>query len=164
MLENWRGLLDDRACAILEEAGMEVAGHVLQELKEKLDNGYDIKNPSSYAYRAVTNAMQRTGCTRPGQLSQSGWLESARTTRVLGGPPPAKASRGPPDPNISEAHQAARDSLDDKTLRGLDGLSEEDRSSILDDLISKSDVRNPSAFVYRAVTNLQHRRAPPVTS
>ena len=54
--------------------------------------------------------------------------------------------------------------LDDKTLRGLDGLSEEDRSSILDDLISKSDVRNPSAFVYRAVTNLQHRRAPPVTS
>ena len=54
--------------------------------------------------------------------------------------------------------------MDDKTLRGLDGLSEEDRSSILDDLISKSDVRNPSAFVYRAVTNLQHRRAPPVTS
>jgi hypothetical protein len=50
--------------------------------------------------------------------------------------------------------------LDETTLNALDSLAPEDRSKILDDLIAKPDVRNPSGFVYRAVTNLQMGRPP----
>ena len=59
MMANWRGILDAPTCAILEEAGMEIAGRVLQDITQKVDSGHEIKNPSAYAYQAVTNAMGR---------------------------------------------------------------------------------------------------------
>lgn len=166
MLANWRTILDGRTCQILEEAGMEVAGTVLQELKEKLDMGYDIKNPSAYAYRAVTNAMAKTGCYYPSELQQVNYAEYVEEAQLVksSGPPAAKVAREEPDPSLSAEHQAARESLDPATVRALDSLELEDRITILNDLATKTDVRNPSAFVYRAVTNLQHRRNPPVAT
>jgi hypothetical protein len=150
-----RGLIDEKTCAILEEAGLEVAGKVLAEIKEKLDYGIEIKNPSAYAYRAVTNKMERMGTTRPSDLRQTSAASST-------GPPEAKVPRVELDPEYNEQQQAGRDMLDAQTLKALDSMNVEDRYSILDDLMGKQDVRNPSAFVYRAVTNLQHRRNPPV--
>ena len=147
LLANWRSTLDDRACAILEEAGREITERVLADLKLKLDDGEEIMNPSAYVLRAMATWISRRGSSQP---------SPAKAPRNAPAIAPRNAPTYPP-PQRRVSHQAGRDMLDKATLEALDGLAAEDRASILDDLTSRADVRNPSAFVWRAVLNVRQR-------
>jgi hypothetical protein len=69
--------------------------------------------------------------------------------------PTAKAGGGKGgDAGLTPAQQAARNRLDAQTMQTIDDLEWHDRKSVLDDLLSKPEVRNPSAYVSRAVTNM----------
>lgn len=90
LFATWRGSLDERAYAALDEAGPLVGKAILQELQTK---GAGVRNPSAYVVKAVANAL--SGAQTPRGVRSVLGQESLCGG---GGPGPSELSRSSAGP------------------------------------------------------------------
>mmetsp|Transcript_31085 Transcript_31085/g.56550 ORF Transcript_31085/g.56550 Transcript_31085/m.56550 type:complete len:621 (-) Transcript_31085:66-1928(-) len=125
--------LDERAQKALSELSEEEQATIRQNLKGK---GGSVKNPSAYVVQAVRNARGGKG---PGSLVP------AEIDDLGGGGSMDGAGQEPSDWRLQ---------LDDTAREALDRLEPEIAQTIMEEMDAKAgSVRNPSAFIFRAVKN-----------
>lgn len=132
--------LDERAQEGLEEVGMEAATAILQQLESQMGK---INNPSAYVLRAVGNARKGKGAGGE-----------------VGGVPPQR------QPGQGDFLGRWRANLDPDAVSALEGVEPDAARAILAELEAKAGkVRNPSAYVVKAVGNAkQGKQAPGVST
>jgi len=125
--------LDAGALRALAELEMSEADAIAQRLEQA---GATVRNPSAYVHRAVNNARRRS----------------------VGAAPPYGAPAGGMGGYGGAGGAAAAGLLDQNALSALQELPQEQAASILDELASKgAGVRNPSAYVVKAVGNARRQ-------
>jgi len=142
--------LDDAARQALEAAGFETASAILAELQSK---GPEIRNPSAYVLRSATNARKGIGAA----------AGAATAGHSFGPPPysyapPAQFRYLPPPPlpprNGAGQHWPTETLLDERANAVLAELPPHAAAEVWGQFESvKSTVRNPSAYISRAVEN-----------
>jgi hypothetical protein len=136
-----RDSLDDNAVSKLREANPARAVEIIEEVASK----EEIRNPSAFIAKALS--------THPLPRGASGAIANAEPVSLE------------PSREVEEALARLLDSgstLDDRALSAM-RLADADRAlEIVDDLVAKgAEVRNPSAFVSRALKDFPHRRSAP---
>jgi hypothetical protein len=140
-LGRWRGHLDPKAIQALEEVGPDASASILRELESKSDT---IKNFSAYAMRAAGNAKKEA---QGSGMSTSNGLAPAAEIGEDGSVPDWRSM------------------LDEKASACLAELDPEDAERIGEELDSKAQgVRNPSAYIMRAVANAKQGKVQPGSS
>ena len=125
--------LDAGALRALAELETSEADAIAQRLEQA---GATVRNPSAYVHRAVNNARRRS----------------------VGAAPPYGAPQGGMGGYGGAGGAAAAGLLDQNALSALQELPQEQAASILDELASKgAGVRNPSAYVVKAVGNARRQ-------
>jgi hypothetical protein len=130
-------VLDGPALEALEEIGPQAASAILENLQLQ---GQSVHNPSAYVLRAVGNARKGKGA-------------GAKAAGAMG----AAAPKG------SWPAADVRDILDARALAALEGLPAQDAQEVLARLEANSHegpIKNPSAYVQRAVENALRRSTP----
>jgi len=122
--------LDEKAQQALASADPDAAAHVMAELETK---GSEIRNPSAYVQRALSNARMGYGAAAgPREEGQSGGLSEEVQAELGTLPSP----------------------LDEKATAALDELSSEAALKIVRSLLRQSaQISNISAWVCKAVGN-----------
>merc|ERR1711964_620858 len=59
-LTQWRGILDEKALAAVEQAGRENCSQMLSDLAAKME-AREIRNPSAFAYKEAEKAAKWAG-------------------------------------------------------------------------------------------------------
>mmetsp|Transcript_26819 Transcript_26819/g.67522 ORF Transcript_26819/g.67522 Transcript_26819/m.67522 type:complete len:714 (+) Transcript_26819:288-2429(+) len=128
--------LDERAQSALAELSPEAATAILQVLEEQGDK---VQNPSAYVLKAVGNARKGQGAG--GAASRGGQSSSQADLEILLAP--------------------WRPQLDAKAQEALEEAGYQAAHHILGELEAKAgSVRNPSAYVAKAVANFKSGIAP----
>lgn len=124
--------LDERANEALEEIGPDAAATIVQNLAHL---GSKVNNPSAYVLRAVNNAKRGQGA---GGQAMAAEAQSA----------------------VSEMLEAFAQKLDGEAMSALSSAPPAVAGSVLSELESKwAEVKNPSAYVVRAVANAKKGQA-----
>jgi len=128
--------LDEKARSLLREVPIEEATNMLQTLVEQRSV---IGNISAFITREVRNFQHAR----------------ARQAPVFDGPSKPMPRPGGMPPEIADMIE--RSDLDTRAKEALAELPDDEVMHILRELREKDNIRNPSAFVFRAVTNRQSR-------
>lgn len=141
--EHLTALIDERARSALEDQSVEVQSTILKALE---DQGNKVQNPSAYVLKAVGNA--RNGKGQAGAVLTGTRLSHAEAC-------PAEAAA------VEAALAPWRAKLDEDAQRALEPLGLQAVQHILSELEQKmGSIRNPSAYVVRAVANLKQGMSP----
>lgn len=131
--------LDESARQALESAGFEAASAILAELQSK---GQEVRNPSAYVLKSAANARKGIGAA-----ATVGYGYAPAPFSYL---PPA--TRVPVGRNLAGARNGA--ALDERALAALDELPPDAAVAVWKQYESvQSSVKNPSAYLTRAVEN-----------
>lgn len=151
--------LDDTAAQKLTEADPARAVEIIEDLAVKTD----VRNPSAFVATALLKFPNRRGGqfdghTRSG-LGSFGAKVAAHVARAF---KPAPVPVGRPKTLVDHllaANPALRASLDADATAKLQEADPERAAEVIEDLASKVGVRNPSAFVSRALIQYPQRRS-----
>lgn len=146
------GALDEKALAQLREADPARAIEILEDLVAKTD----VRNPSAF----VSMALKKFPHKRTGGTSE---MRPVAMTRVafpqLVAAPRYPHRRGDPvDIALMHAPPSIRNGLYGDAMRMLREADVGRAVEIIQDIIAKGDVRNPSAFIMKAVGRFPHQR------
>eukprot|EP00927_Polykrikos_kofoidii_P002896 TRINITY_DN11154_c2_g1_i1.p1 TRINITY_DN11154_c2_g1~~TRINITY_DN11154_c2_g1_i1.p1 ORF type:complete len:746 (-),score=173.30 TRINITY_DN11154_c2_g1_i1:51-2225(-) len=123
--------LDDVALTKLKEANPARAVEIIEDMAAK----GDIRNPSAFVLTALNKFPHKRGC-----ISESAHQGTKLVDEVLSNYP------------------AILEALDDLALQTLRQADQERAVEIVEDVAMKGDVRNPSAFVVKALKEYPYKR------
>jgi len=150
-----RDALDDKALGALQSCdpvrALEVVGDIV-------DKG-DVRNPSAFVASSLAKYPQPRG-NRAVPVAQ---VQPVQRSFEQRGAPQARAPlRAPSRLSAVEkalaTHWRLRNNLDDEALQRLHSADTARALEIIEDVAAKHDLRNPSAFVVKALTSFPQRR------
>jgi len=146
LLARWRELVDKKAWGSLMTLG-EVALDILQDLDSK---GDQIHNPSGYVQRSVNNYLKES--REASHASHASHPAEGRVSKpALPRRPVSAAAVVPPKRQAVEGGAAG---LDEKATAALAEATPEAAAYVMADLEARAhEIRNPSAYVQRALAN-----------
>lgn len=168
LLARWRGVIDQKAWESLMTLDKSALG-ILQELDQK---GDEIRSPSAYVQRAVRNRLggpEMDGASQGGSLAPPGARPAVSQGSSLGPPVFGMMSKGlgqgigglgglgggglaAAEPPVKRGN--GQYGLDEKAEAALLEASPEIYTQIIGELEQKGhEIRNPSAYVQRAISN-----------
>lgn len=163
-LDSWGEELDDKARKLLQELherlGVAVALGVMQELSTKAEKE-NVRNVSSFAFsmarQRLYGAPQVTFLTQPTYVAQPASLplQVYRSTSVPVVPAISSSPRWYKDALVKYGLSGL---LDETVLQKMDAAQPERVLEILQELATKGDVRNPSAFIQKSLKDFPSAR------
>jgi len=139
-----RQLLDDSAIQQLRSADPERALEIIEDMTAKSIS--DLRNPSAFVATALRNYPQKRG--GGGQQYMVAPSQRASAPRF---------AMSAVDQALARCPRIAR-ALDEEAVQRLRSVEPARAVEIIEDAASKPDIRNPSAFVSKALTSHPHKR------
>lgn len=157
-----KAALDEGALQKLREADPERAVEVIEDVASKPD----IRNPSAFIANSLAKFPHKRGASAMGGSAMGGMSnhQLASAVRAIGGNydpfPPLPAGGGTVVDWALAKYPRLRLVLDETALQKLRGADPGRAEEILEDVGTQINIRNPSAFVVKALAEHSERRGP----
>lgn len=138
---NIHNKLDDSALHALQRANQDRAIEIIEDIARKTD----VRNPSAFVAKSLSEY--------PGPRGIGAGIGAGMPTDGF-----SMTSASSDVEMLLQRYPHVQQRLDEAALRALEAADPDRAAEIIEDIATKGDIRNPSAFVSKALTEHPHRR------